>query len=251
MLNPQHPPIGHDGVRPRVDLRKSAGSLPADDRRPTQVNLVKTPAAASPPPQPYHSSAPGRSSLAAHVPPRGSNPASTADRIRFNPALLALAGVGVVAVLAFGGFLMFGGEDSERGGTLRPDAQSSSVHAPPSNTYTSTAAAPTSQKITFNGMRDFVIMHYADLPADPAATWKRLDPHFVARVAWDDYVSFWSTIESVSVNSVTPRGPDSVFVRLTYVHRNGRTSAEDRWLSFTSNAAGLRVHESERVGSVP
>lgn len=116
--------------------------------------------------------------------------------------------------------------------------------APQGPAHTAGAASA----ITFDGMRDFVYRHYADLPANPRATWDRLDSQFAARLSWTDYAGFWATIQSVSVTSVQPDGPDSVIARLTLVPRRGNTSSEQRRITFVSTGGVMQIHRSDLLG---
>ena len=78
--------------------------------------------------------------------------------------------------------------------------------------------------------------------------WAKFDPHYQNRAGLPDFLGFWSTVQTVSVLSVTPRDPSSVVVRLRYVMNNGRVDTEDRWLSTVLVDGKLRVYDSERIG---
>jgi hypothetical protein len=64
----------------------------------------------------------------------------------------------------------------------------------------------------------------------------------------DDYLGFWSSIESVAVLSVTPRDATSVVATVRYVLRSGGVDTENRWLSVVPGNQGLLVYDSERIG---
>lgn len=102
--------------------------------------------------------------------------------------------------------------------------------------------------LTFEGMRDLVVGFYARLPGNTAAAWNDLDAGYQQRHGLGGFTGFWSTVESVSVLSVTPRDATSVVARLRYVLRNGGTDTEDRWLSVVPGSGGLLIHDSERIG---
>jgi len=97
-------------------------------------------------------------------------------------------------------------------------------------------------------MRDVVTGFYADLPSDTSGAWDKLDSHYQQRAGRADYLGFWSTIESVSLLSVTPRDATSVVARLRYVLRDGGVDTEDRWLSVVPVDGRLLIYDSERIG---
>jgi serine/threonine-protein kinase len=75
-----------------------------------------------------------------------------------------------------------------------------------------------------------------------------LDSHYQQRNGLDDYLGFWSTIESVSVLSVAPRDSTSVVATVRYTLRNGGVDTENRWLSVVPGNGGLLIYDSERIG---
>ncbi len=79
--------------------------------------------------------------------------------------------------------------------------------------------------------------------------WNALDTHYQQRNGLDDYLGFWSTIQSVSLLSVTPRDATSVVARVRYVLRDGRVDTEDRWLSVVPKDGRLLIYDSERIGA--
>ena len=117
-------------------------------------------------------------------------------------------------------------------------------------TATTTAGTSTSAAtpVTFDAMRDLVTAFYGDLPGNTSGAWETLDTHYQQRAGRADFVSFWSTIESVSLLSVTPRDATSVVARLRYVLRDGGVDTEDRWLSVVPADGRLLIFDSERIG---
>jgi hypothetical protein len=170
------------------------------------------------------------------------------SRRRLHPALLVAVGVvlALIAVFAVTTLTHDNPQVADGGSAREPGGSSAPSTAYRTDNRPSTAEQAASD-LTFDNMRSMVLMHYADLPSNPAASWTRLDSHFRSQTNWDDYVGFWSTIRSVTVDSVRPRGPDSVTARLTYVMGDGEANTEDRWLSFVSSAQGLKIHESHRI----
>lgn len=179
---------------------------------------------------------------------------ATASRRQLTQTHWILLGLGAIAVIAVTAlFALVSGSSRHSPDIAEMPQNNTALHesngrqSPGGEQYPAPAV---SNAITFDDMRTFVMNHYADLPANPSATWSRLDPHFTAEFSWNDYVDFWSSIASVHVDSVRPRDSDSVIARLTYVRRNGSTDTEDRWLSFVSDKGKLALFDSERMGSV-
>jgi hypothetical protein len=179
-----------------------------------------------------------------------SSPTSATRDARLSPVLLAVLAAAIAIVVAFVASSLIGGDDKENQRVDTPNAKQSSEGITSFPGGTSMPPKVVNTELSYENMRDLVFVHYADLPSNPRATWERLDPHFTSITNWNDYVTFWSTIGSVTVDSVTPRGPDSVVARLTYVLRDGRSNTEDRWLRFVSSPNGLRIYESGRIGTV-
>lgn len=102
--------------------------------------------------------------------------------------------------------------------------------------------------MTFESMRDVVAGFYADLPANARSAWDKLDTHYQQRNGLADYLGFWSTIQSVSVLSISPRDAGSVVATLRYVLNDGRVDTENRWLSVVSDNGRLLIYDSERIG---
>ena len=97
-------------------------------------------------------------------------------------------------------------------------------------------------------MRDLVTGFYARLPANTAGAWADLDARYQQRYGLGGFTGFWSTVDSVSVLSVTPRDATSVVARLRYVLRDGGVDTEDRWLGVVAGDGRLLIHDSERIG---
>lgn len=168
----------------------------------------------------------------------------------------ALAGLALVAILGALVFAVWPRSEPSAPPTAKPttstsrSAPTTSATTPVATTATTTAgtsAAP-STPVTFEAMRDLVTGFYGDLPGDASGAWDELDSHYQQRAGRDDYLSFWSTIESVSLLSVTPRDATSVVARLRYVLRDGGVDTEDRWLSVVVVGGRLLIYDSERIG---
>jgi serine/threonine protein kinase len=119
-----------------------------------------------------------------------------------------------------------------------------------SNGSTSAPTTSTAPSITFDSMSDFVSRYYRDLPSHPQDAWAKLDTYAQNQTGEQQFLDFWSTIESVTVISISPRDPTSVTARLSYVRRGGQTDAEDRWLRVALVDGAILLHESERISAV-
>jgi serine/threonine-protein kinase len=142
-------------------------------------------------------------------------------------------------VLFFGGITVYamwpkdGSTSANRLTPVGPTSHSTSSSNSSSAT-TSTTTSTTAGAITFEAMRDFVTAYYSELPANPEAAWAKLDAAYQNSAGGlSDYKSFWATLQSVTVVSVSPRNANSVTARLQYVRHDGGVSTEDRWLRMT------------------
>lgn len=132
--------------------------------------------------------------------------------------------------------------------SLRPASSTPATTTPATTTTMSPAPTSTAPAVTFDAMRDAVTGFYAELPGNARGAWDRLDTHYQRRAGMDDYLGFWSTIESVSVLSVAPRDANSVVATIRYVLRDGRVDTENRWLSVIPANGQLLIYDSERIG---
>ncbi|WP_324194727.1 serine/threonine-protein kinase [Nocardia terpenica] len=125
--------------------------------------------------------------------------------------------------------------------TPTPSAPSS---APPSSaprtTVTTTPfgpAAPPAANLT-----GFVYSYYGALPGNTSSAWAMLSPGYQASTGgYQAYASWWSTIASVSVNSVTQTGPDMATAALTYRKKDGTVTSESRWLRVDSSGGRMLI----------
>lgn len=170
----------------------------------------------------------------------------------------ALAALALVAILGALVFAVWPRSEPSAPPTAKPatstsrsatttSATTTSATNTSATTTASTSTAP-STPVTFEAMRDIVTGFYGDLPGDTSGAWDKLDSHYQQRAGRADYLNFWSTIESVSLLSVTPRDATSVVARLRYVLRDGGVDTEDRWLSVVPADGRLLIYDSERIG---
>jgi len=168
----------------------------------------------------------------------------------------AVAALALVAILGALVFAVWPRDESPPPSTAKPttstsrSATTTSTAATTATTTSTTAGTPASPSapVTFEAMRDLVTGFYGDLPGDTSGAWDKLDSHYQQRAGREDFLSFWSTIESVSLLSVTPRDATSVVARLRYVLRDGGVDTEDRWLSVVLEDGRLLIYDSERIG---
>jgi outer membrane protein assembly factor BamB len=132
-------------------------------------------------------------------------------------------------------------------------SQRASASGPSRSSHTATGAVRTPEPqtvtgpVTFEVMRDFVVAYYGELPANVDDAWSKLDPHLGERNGHQDYLDWWSGVQSVSVLSISPRDDTSVLARLDYHLRDGSTKSELRWLSFVADGGVLRIYDSDAL----
>ena len=165
-----------------------------------------------------------------------------------------LAGAALVAVL---GALVYAVWPKSESSVPQSSSTTSSSRQPTTSRTGTTTSATTSAltttsatpaAVTFDSMRDLVNGFYGQLPGNAMNAWNQLDPHYQQRNGLQDYLGFWSSIQSVSVLSVSPRDANSVVATVRYVLRDGRTDTENRWLSVVSSNGRLQIYDSERIG---
>jgi serine/threonine-protein kinase len=129
-----------------------------------------------------------------------------------------------------------------------PSTSAPAVASPTTTTSAAAPSSPASTPVTFDAMRNLVSGFYAELPANARGAWNKLDTHYQQRNGFDGYLGFWSTINSVSVLSITPRDANSVVATIRYVLHDGRIDTENRWLSVVPANGQLLIYDSERIG---
>jgi len=137
---------------------------------------------------------------------------------------------------------------SSRPTTSTPARTTTTSASTPATTTPTTSTATPPGTVTFGSMRDAVNGFYAQLPGNSQGAWNQLDAHYQQRNGLQDYLSFWSSIRSVSVLSVSPRDANSVVATVRYVLPDGRVDTENRWLSVVSKDGRLLIYDSERIG---
>ncbi|MCA2210822.1 serine/threonine-protein kinase [Nocardia rosealba] len=137
--------------------------------------------------------------------------------------------------------------------TVSAPPPSGATTAPPSTPATSSATStprPTTTTVTTTPVgpptperiNQFIASYYGMLPGNTGGAWSRLAPGYQAQTGgFGQYSSFWSTVRSVTVGSITPSGPDRAVVSLTYHLTNGSVSSENRWIQVTGDAGNLQI----------
>ncbi|MFF2084319.1 serine/threonine-protein kinase [Nocardia sp. NPDC058176] len=120
-----------------------------------------------------------------------------------------------------------------------PTSTSGKPTSTPSATSTTTTPAgpPSPDRIN-----QFIAGYYGMLPGNIGGAWGQLAPGYQAQTGgYGQYSSFWSTVRSVSVGSITPTGQNRAVVMLTYHLANGTVTSENRWIEVTGDAGSLRI----------
>lgn len=115
---------------------------------------------------------------------------------------------------------------------------------PPPPPIDSSPPAPSAE----DTMADFVLRHYADLPADPAAAWTRFTPAYQARIGRAAHTEFWSTVSAlaVAITSVD-ESRDRVALELTMTGTDGSVRREGRVLTLEPTGDTYLIAAAERI----
>ncbi len=165
-----------------------------------------------------------------------------------------LAGFALVMIFSALAFTFWPRHDAASGSPTTSSHSSTTTAttaAPTTTTSTSTSTTSSSAPapaVTFEAMRDLVNGFYAELPGNPNAAWNKLDAHYQQRNGMDDYLNFWSTIQSVSVLAINPRDDNSVVATIRYQMRDGGVDTEYRWFSVVPTDGQLLIYDSDRIG---
>jgi len=125
--------------------------------------------------------------------------------------------------------------------SLTPSPTPSPTPSSPDTAFTSTPPP------TAGDAAQTVADYYTLLPGEPEPAWQMLGPDVRAQAGgYDGYVSFWRTIEDVSVGDVSADG-DVVTAELTYTTSRGQET-ETRQLEVAGTDAGWLI--TEDLGAV-
>ncbi|MGW0634619.1 serine/threonine-protein kinase [Nocardia salmonicida] len=132
------------------------------------------------------------------------------------------------------------------GGATTTGATPTSTSAKP----TPTTPKPTSTTVTTtpfgpptpDRINQFIAGYYGMLPGNIGGAWAQLAPGYQAQTGgFGQYSSFWSSVRSVTVGSITPSGPNRAVVTLTYQLANGTVTSENRWIQVAGDAGNLQI----------
>ncbi|MGW6727729.1 serine/threonine-protein kinase [Nocardia sp. NPDC055029] len=113
-----------------------------------------------------------------------------------------------------------------------------STPSPTSTTITTTPFGPP----TPDRVAQFIAGYYGMLPGNIGGAWAQLAPGYQAQTGgFGQYSSFWSTVRSVTVGSITPNGENRAVVSLTYHLTNGTVSSENRWIQVSGTGNALQI----------
>ncbi len=134
-----------------------------------------------------------------------------------------------------------------------PGGAATTTGAPPTSTSakpTPTTAKPSATTITTtpfgpptpDRINQFIAGYYGMLPGNIGGAWAQLAPGYQAQTGgFGQYSSFWSSVRSVTVGSITPSGQNRAVVTLTYVLTNGTVTSENRWIQVSGDAGNLQI----------
>ncbi|MFD4433678.1 serine/threonine protein kinase, partial [Nocardia sp. NPDC058497] len=113
-----------------------------------------------------------------------------------------------------------------------------STPSPTSTTITTTPFGPP----TPDRVAQFIAGYYGMLPGNVGGAWAQLAPGYQAQTGgFGQYSSFWSSVRSVTVGSITPNGENKAVVSLTYHLTNGTVSSENRWIQVSGTGNALQI----------
>ncbi|MGV9584824.1 serine/threonine-protein kinase [Nocardia farcinica] len=202
---------------------------------------------------------PGPVSAAPGTAPAPARPAEAGGARR--PTLLLVA-IAAVAVLALAGLLLAtrdrdGADDTAAppvatpsaapnpapgGGAPQPEPPAPSTTTTTTATTTTTTAPTTTTTPPPADAASFARTYYGMLPGDIAGAWSQLTPAYQAQTGgFGAYSRFWSSIRSVRVDAVTPTGPDTATVALTYTTADGTVTSENRWIRVSTDDGRTRI----------
>ena len=240
-MPPGPPPPQQQMIRPPVGYSPEPAPGPAPGR---QTAYLPSDYQAAPP-----ASSEERSGYSAQRPDYSGEPPDPAESAAARWPWI-LAAVALVSILGALVYAVWPRHDEPATATpastpTSTSRTSASVTTSPTTTPPTSSVAPA---VTFDSMRDLVNGFYGQLPGNARGAWNMLDVHYQQRNGFDDYLGFWSTVQSVSVLAINPRDANSVVATIRYVLNDGRVDTENRWLSVVPVNGRLLIYDSERIG---
>ncbi|MFC3962406.1 serine/threonine-protein kinase [Nocardia jiangsuensis] len=117
--------------------------------------------------------------------------------------------------------------------------------APPTAAPATTDLLPPAEET----MTAFVLDHYSDLPADPAASWTRFTPAYQRTIGRTAHTEFWSTIAALSVTVTGVDAPrNRVSLELLLTGTDGSIRREQRVLTLQPTGGSYLIAAAERIG---
>jgi hypothetical protein len=167
-----------------------------------------------------------------------------ADRagVAITVALIGAAATVVAALIAAGVFrnVHFDIGGSGSAGSTQTVVVVGSENGTGSGTGSEVSKGPSAEQIAA-----FIRNYYGQLPAGVDTAWSQLSPGYQAQSGgYSGYTAFWSGIRSVRVDSVTSSDYRTSVAGLTYVHSDGKTQSEKRWLRVEYVNGQLRITAS-------
>ncbi|MFC8528093.1 serine/threonine-protein kinase [Nocardia sp. NPDC057227] len=140
-------------------------------------------------------------------------------------------------------------------GSANPTASATGPTAPATTpTATPPAAAPlTTLPIppgppVEDAMANFVRAHYADLPADPAASWTRFTPAYQRRIGQTAHTEFWSGIAALAVTVTGVDAPrNRVSLDMVLTGTDGSVRREQRVLTLQPDGGSYLIVAAEQI----
>ncbi|MET7771106.1 serine/threonine-protein kinase [Nocardia sp. NPDC005366] len=141
--------------------------------------------------------------------------------------------------------------DADSGSVMEQPPQTTPAAPSSTTTTSSTTSSSTTVSTTPSGpptpdkIASFIQGYYGMLPGNIAGAWAQLSPAYQAQTGgYNAYASFWSSIRSIRVNSVTPNGNQGATASLTYVKNDGSTATESRWFQVAADGGRLLISAS-------
>jgi eukaryotic-like serine/threonine-protein kinase len=175
------------------------------------------------------------------LPPVRPAPLPRAARPRRRWGLIAAAGVAAVAAIVLA-YVLAGRGTPEAAPEAAPDDSGGTSQPTASETPSDGPAQPTAEEQR-KQMDEFVTSYLATVTTDPKAAFDRLTPEFQATSGgYDDYLGWWSQVESAQLEDVTSNPSDgTVDYTVSYRMKTGRTNTDRVRLQLQRTSDGYLI----------